>query len=817
MKQPADSEPAGNGAGAVLEVGAFVLALVGYLYLVGWTTNWLRLSAARLPVDVVAAFTDRRILGDGLRSTALTAAAFAVLCVLAYLTSARRWEVNGQDWHDIVREGGVGAAREAPRTDLNRQRREQAAAKRIAASRAHSMMRLRNLTSRGKPNRAADAPGPAVDQPPAASLQPVAQRAKPTPAQIGETGVRIVAGFNVMILSALVASAAAVGVEELFTQTWWAIIACWVLAFLALHYVLTRFGPLQWGPYLHGGVWVLIAAVALFASAPLGVLVLTGTAISTAGRAVGRLDRPRSIGAWVRSPLPWVLLTIVALIGFAYEAIPPVSFPGVAIATTTGAEQSGGYLTRSDSGVYVASCTQRSDATSTDERVAFVASSAIKTMTLGGRPENFDSGERPSLATLALRALGLQESAPTLLSADLRPRKGTCTGAAPNSSSTGEETALGVGVLDGPAPAALQAHDGEPPIEQTTPQWIATLARRYQPTVEVTAADRFWPVSVGALLADRGPNGEPTCLVQQHAPSHLCEPSLSRLGGAGSVAGDYLQYPAPLSRDPSPEAQLDAFERGQNIEPGPVDRWLANPRVLNPWYTAQVYFYYAGLLAPSKWPMGAQNPRLQKPLDTLEYWFYYPDNYFPLLVRSDLMQEAPIAGDLFNVDLHQGDWEHIDVLLDPGTHAPLWLYMARHSDEGQFVPWSSAPLVLDQTHPVVQAAFGGHPTYAPSCGQQRRPKTFNVLSDWLVCGSRFVFPAKDTPLVDIAWTPWACWRGHFGEAIPGVEVSNAKKPETILDKVTQQVFVAGPLSPLQQAENAGACDRDPRAPELTAP
>ena len=75
------------------------------------------------------------------------------------------------------------------------------------------------------------------------------------------------------------------------------------------------------------------------------------------------------------------------------------------------------------------------------------------------------------------------------------------------------------------------------------------------------------------------------------------------------------------------------------------------------------------------------------------------------------MNEAPLAGDDENVDLHQGDWEHVDVLLDPRTHAPLWLYLARHSYEGQFIPWNSPQIQFDQGHPLLQAAFGGHPTY----------------------------------------------------------------------------------------------------------
>ena len=53
----------------------------------------------------------------------------------------------------------------------------------------------------------------------------------------------------------------------------------------------------------------------------------------------------------------------------------------------------------------------------------------------------------------------------------------------------------------------------------------------------------------------------------------------------------------------------------------------------------------------------------------LEYWFFYPYNYYPTVIDSGLMDQAPIAGDRANVDLHQGDWEHVDVLLDPDDDA----------------------------------------------------------------------------------------------------------------------------------------------------
>jgi hypothetical protein len=145
------------------------------------------------------------------------------------------------------------------------------------------------------------------------------------------------------------------------------------------------------------------------------------------------------------------------------------------------------------------------------------------------------------------------------------------------------------------------------------------------------------------------------------------------------------------------------------------------------------------------------------------------------------------------------------------------VYLARHSYEGQFIPWSSPVLTFDQGHPVLQAAFGGHPTYVPGCGARPRAATADFSNDWLSCGSgRFAFRAATTPLVDIAQTPWACWPGYFGEASTQLEVNAANHAENVIDSVKHFVFVAGPRSPLQQAENTGVCNEDPRVAELAA-
>jgi hypothetical protein len=130
----------------------------------------------------------------------------------------------------------------------------------------------------------------------------------------------------------------------------------------------------------------------------------------------------------------------------------------------------------------------------------------------------------------------------------------------------------------------------------------------------------------------------------------------------------------------------------------------------------------------------------------------------------------------------------------------------------------------------VQGAFGGHPTYPNSCGPHARTKhgLRGLVSDWVVCGSgRFAFRASTTPLVDIAATSWACWKGHFGLVMPG-QIGRAKLNEGSVQRAIDSYYlVPGPRSPLWQAENGrlaadgaksdyGVCDRGATAAEQEA-
>jgi len=830
---------------------AIVVAVLVVVCVVGLITTGLRLAVAGLPVGhglFVVPFWHSVLTGVIL--TAIAAATLLVSCAAAYVAAWRRWDFHGQDWEDIVFKHGFGNAWTSlhAQDEKGRHRREARAARAEhvgSATRARRQRWLSVIAAALHLNRAAarraqaaelhqhaaDEQAAVVDEHERAlGRQPVALRRTTA----GDRLLRILAGFNIIVLAGVVGLGVGQIVAE-FESAWWVVLLASLAAFALVHLLLTSVGPLSATPRGHLAAWVIVAAVAIICSPPVAVLIIAGVVISTWGRRLlgGRMTLP--IRWLIRSPLPWLIAALYTVVGIGYLATPPVSFDAVTV-TTASTEFIGGDLARSSSGIHLIVCTPLADATSTGAHLHEVSAKEIEGVTPGGQAA-LDLGERPSLPALVLDVVGI-DWPPALVLPNLRARKPTCAGAPPPTLSAGlEDPSLGAGAIAGPAPPGGQAVDGEPPIEQTADPRIAALARRYQPTMEVTVADPFWPTSVGALLADIGPNGQRTCLSTASHP--VCQPVQSL--PATGTPNDYLRFPTTSNPAASaltqrPSAQFRAFEAGLHTVTGTLHHWLADPGILDPWRTAEIYFYYAGPVhfggvagqLPS-WPVVALPATPQDVADAsdgligLQYWFFYPYNYYPLVVRSSLMDGAPVIGDVENVDLHQGDWEHVTVLLDQRTLTPVALYTARHADEGVFIPWNSRALAFDQGHPIVQAAFGGHPSYPNTCGEKVRAKHGGgVLSDWVVCGSgRFAFRAATTPLVDLASpdTPWACWPGHFGEAKPGRETSTVTA-DTFDKALTHYVDVAGPRAPLRQAENgtptSGVCTRGAGAAENDA-
>ena len=755
-----------------LEVVEALLVLVGavaYIYVIGWVISWARLSAARLPVEASLPVINQNVVFlAGLRLVIVMAIVFGALCAIAYAINAWNWNQRGPEWHSVIKHGRRDAAQ-----------------------------RHRN------------------------------SRIFHGPAPVGDRYVRVIAGFNVGVLAATFGLASARLLKTPIDQAWpsrpwWDLLAPWALVTAFLACLLARVGPLWGNRLVHALLWVAVVVVALVSAAPVGLLLLTWAGTASLGRVYGRVRSNRGQGAlasghprhlsFVLSPLPWLLLTVYALVGIAYYGLPPVSFSQTIVTTPAGLRV-GGYLARTSTGVYLVMCTPIADATSTNERVSVIPAADVKAMATTTTPFVVDSGLRPSLPTVLLHAFGIASSTPTWIRPEVRSIRPTCAGDPLPVPSVGYPAPqLGAGVVAGPAPSGGQAADGEAPIERTSPG-IAALARRYQPTLLVTVADPFWPVSVGALLADRGSGGQPTCLEQLPAMSCPAQkarpaPTIDELRAVGSGPDDFLSYPVYPALDPDSGGQLAAFLRGQPGRLGGIPtlrQRLADPGLLDPWRSAEMYFYYAANTNTATWP--APDASIKGNLIALQYWFLYPYNYYPTVFDAGLMNDAPVAGDLVNTDLHQGDWEHVTVLLGRKTKQPLWLYTARHSNEGQYYAWNSPLLTFDDGHPIVQAALGGHPTYDAHCRESLRfAPALGVIrgrvADWVVCGSgRYAFRAATTPLVDMAKTPWACWQGHFGVATPS-EIGAAKLNEGSVKRAIDANYkVAGPRSPLWQAEN----------------
>ncbi|HET9103305.1 MAG TPA: hypothetical protein VFN55_08110 [Solirubrobacteraceae bacterium] len=349
------------------------------------------------------------------------------------------------------------------------------------------------------------------------------------------------------------------------------------------------------------------------------------------------------------------------------------------------------------------------------------------------------------------------------------------------------------------APAGTQSPaPAEPTVQATDAPAQAALALRYQPTVVVSALDRFWPVSLQAVLSERW-RGRETCLVIT-GRCRTRAPTLADLSGR-ATRGDYLRYAAPVD---DAQASFLTFAAALGIPEGILRLWPLHLGQVDPFRSAQIYFHELPRTTRHSYP------GLPAGLISLEYWCFYPLNYFPLVRIPLEALSNPIGSTLGNTDYHQGDLEHVAVLLDPRTMRPRYLWMARHADEGEAFRWHSRQVQWDGDHATIYVALGSHASYA-HCGIQRRSRTYEFINDYVPCLSHetYGFLWNRTPLVDLDHTDWGCWRGHLGEAGPGLRQGAVG---------LAPYETAGPYSPLLQGENfATTCHVSPSAPKPASP
>jgi hypothetical protein len=286
-----------------------------------------------------------------------------------------------------------------------------------------------------------------------------------------------------------------------------------------------------------------------------------------------------------------------------------------------------------------------------------------------------------------------------------------------------------------------------PPV--ANPARAKGLANLYEPDLMLEKRDRFWPVAVRTIDLLRS-GARRTCLAEEAGT--LCGPThIRELPWASGSGLAYLDYPADGS-DPGNEREGVA----------------AALRSGAPGTAARMYYYVTG-----------RDP--DRPV-TLQYWFYYPFNY--------LEAHSPFGLASVNTDLHEGDIEGMSVLLSAHRKQPVYVWMPRHSEEGERFTWNEGALQRNGSHPIGFAAKGSHATYE-SCGRKYRSANVNGLSisipdDNFSCrpGAGYELGAT-IPALDLARTWWACWPGHLGAA-----------PH--LPFPLNQIYADGPASPLYQ-------------------
>jgi hypothetical protein len=287
------------------------------------------------------------------------------------------------------------------------------------------------------------------------------------------------------------------------------------------------------------------------------------------------------------------------------------------------------------------------------------------------------------------------------------------------------------------------------PAPVRNPKQAKSLAVRYQPILILEKDDDFWPIPVPTIDLLRS-GGDGPCLRQRVGAK--CDPiSVDELPWGSGPRQAFIDYPA---KNTDPEAQSNAMVQAL----GSSDLGAR----------ALLYFYVTG-----------RTPG--RPI-SLQYWFYYLYNYLP--VQAHHLH-------LFNTDLHEGDFEGMSILLSARTHKPVYVWMPRHTAEGERYVWNEGALERRRDdHPVGYVAHGSHATYS-SCGRKFRTifkgGVFDPLPDDEVdCAKDDLYKLGPTvPVLNLARTWWACWPGHFGFA-PGH------------DKYVGAHFANGPESPLFQ-------------------
>src|SRR6516225_8437069 len=88
----------------LVELLLVVVAAVAYIYIIGWVISWIRLTAARVPVDASLPMLDKQVVFlAGLHLVVVMAIVFGALCLVAYAVHTGTWQRTGAQWHSVIK------------------------------------------------------------------------------------------------------------------------------------------------------------------------------------------------------------------------------------------------------------------------------------------------------------------------------------------------------------------------------------------------------------------------------------------------------------------------------------------------------------------------------------------------------------------------------------------------------------------------------------------------------------------------------------------------------------------------------------------
>lgn len=279
----------------------------------------------------------------------------------------------------------------------------------------------------------------------------------------------------------------------------------------------------------------------------------------------------------------------------------------------------------------------------------------------------------------------------------------------------------------------------------------AELAERFRPQLMFDSGERWRPISIESLLAERGEDGRPLhlfCKRSQQAPT--CErvddlAEFEELVSVNSAQGDstYLDIAGrDLADYRAPRRSKTCRKAGLwdcDDDPGSA-------------------IYYNVL---------ASNERFY-----IDYWWFMRFNHFALTSFSCAV-ETIVCGE------HEGDWEGVTLVTAPNNESELdYVVYAAHN--GTF-RYPAQPLIPQgQSGPVVYVANGSHASYPKPCSGCRQPIAIAgpvKLPETSTDGARPWARNDDDcpaatagscllplPGVEPGRLPWTAWSGLWGSS-----------------------------------------------------